>query len=221
VSADVTVPAPRAAGSDDRPDIALYAPCRLFLDGIASLIGRISAGHVVAAGTELDAVLALSAALPQPPRVLVVHAAQLDGVTTLEAVRRVVPATGVVAVGLEHGSPATLGWAQAGALGLLDETADGRELSAAIRLVARRQAWCSPGVTTSLLNHVTADRAEPRLTGRDLLTQRELEVALLMSRGLTNKEIGRRLNIQVATVKNHVHNILTKLDVPTRAQARI
>ena len=51
------------------------------------------------------------------------------------------------------------------------------------------------------------------------LTLREREVVGLVERGLSNKEIARRLGIQVATVKNHVHNILDKLGVAGRADA--
>jgi DNA-binding NarL/FixJ family response regulator len=51
------------------------------------------------------------------------------------------------------------------------------------------------------------------------LTRREREIVVLIDDGLSNKEIAQRLNIEVATVKNHVHNLLEKLHVSTRAQA--
>ena len=51
------------------------------------------------------------------------------------------------------------------------------------------------------------------------LTQREVEIVGLLARGLSNKEIAGALNIEVATVKNHVHNILEKLHVKRRSEA--
>ena len=48
------------------------------------------------------------------------------------------------------------------------------------------------------------------------LTQREREIVDLISRGLSNKEVGRQLNLQEGTVKVHLHNICTKLEVPNR-----
>jgi DNA-binding NarL/FixJ family response regulator len=51
------------------------------------------------------------------------------------------------------------------------------------------------------------------------LTQREQEIAVLIERGLSNKEIARELAIGTATVKNHVHNILEKLEVSRRGEA--
>src|SRR2546428_573739 len=50
----------------------------------------------------------------------------------------------------------------------------------------------------------------------DLLTEREAEIAALIDSGLSNKEIAKQLNVEVATVKNHVHHILEKLHVTTR-----
>ncbi len=63
---------------------------------------------------------------------------------------------------------------------------------------------------------------EPRLTPEaddGVLTVRELEVVALIAEGLTNQEIGRRLHIELATVKNHVHNVFAKLGIRRRAQA--
>jgi two-component system nitrate/nitrite response regulator NarL len=51
------------------------------------------------------------------------------------------------------------------------------------------------------------------------LTPRELEIVSLISGGLSNKEIARSLQIELATVKNHVHNILEKLGVARRTEA--
>ena len=51
------------------------------------------------------------------------------------------------------------------------------------------------------------------------MTVRELEIVELLEEGLSNKEIAARLSIELATVKNHVHNILDKLDVRSRADA--
>jgi two-component system, NarL family, nitrate/nitrite response regulator NarL len=59
----------------------------------------------------------------------------------------------------------------------------------------------------------------PREPDEGCLTRRELEVLGLLEEGLSNKQIARRLGIELSTVKNHVHNVLAKLGVARRAEA--
>src|SRR5881296_1366294 len=85
---------------------------------------------------------------------------------------------------------------------------------------SRGVAICSPRVAACLLRRVAALAAGH---GGDLpraqLTNREREIVRLIDNGLSNKEIARALGIEVATVKNHVHNILEKLQVHRRGEA--
>ena len=79
---------------------------------------------------------------------------------------------------------------------------------------------CSPRVAATLLRRVTALAAGDRSREEDVrLTARELEILELLERGMSNKDIARHLGIEVATAKNHVHNILGKLQVHGRGQA--
>jgi DNA-binding NarL/FixJ family response regulator len=89
-----------------------------------------------------------------------------------------------------------------------------------VRGVVRDELPCSPQIASTLLRRVgalasVAAPVEPRAR----LTSRELEIVHLIERGLSNKEIGRELCIEVATVKNHVHNVLEKLQVRRRTEA--
>src|SRR5436853_2470 len=77
----------------------------------------------------------------------------------------------------------------------------------------RGEAVCSPRVAARLLRRVAALAAGSVGPLRTHLTGRECEVVRLIDDGLSNKEIARGLGIEVATVKNHVHNILEKLQV--------
>ena len=91
---------------------------------------------------------------------------------------------------------------------------------AVINAAIRGEVLCSPRVAASLLRQVADVASErSRVPAIECLTSRELQVIHLMQEGLTNKEIAKRLSIALATVKNHVHNILKKLDLPRRAQA--
>ena len=93
-------------------------------------------------------------------------------------------------------------------------------LSEALTTVMAGGVVCSPLVAASLVEHVRVLTGAPAELARNgVLTHREHEILALIEDGLTNKEIARRLDIEIATVKNHVHRILVKLGVPRREQA--
>ena len=91
---------------------------------------------------------------------------------------------------------------------------------ATVESVIRGEAFCSPQVAGALFKRIAALAAEARpAESFGLLSRREQEILALVRSGLSNKEIAVRLTIEVATVKNHIHSVLTKLHVGTRAQA--
>ncbi|HEY7075690.1 MAG TPA: response regulator transcription factor, partial [Solirubrobacteraceae bacterium] len=130
------------------------------------------------------------------------------------------PARGLVAIGVPDAQERVLSFAEAGVLGFVEREAAVDELVAGIEAAARGEAHCSPRVATTLLRRITALNApsEPR-SDPAALTARERQIVELIAEGLSNKEIASRLYIEVATVKNHVHNILDKLKVSRRGEA--
>jgi DNA-binding NarL/FixJ family response regulator len=110
---------------------------------------------------------------------------------------------------------------QAGASGFLLKSVPPEELLSAIRVVAGGEAVVAPRVTRRLLERF-AGRLGPDATTRTApadLTDRETEVLLLIAQGLSNLEIGRRLQVAEATVKTHIGRILAKLGLRDRVQA--
>ncbi len=101
---------------------------------------------------------------------------------------------------------------EAGATGYLLKDATRPEMFRAIRAAARGEAVLSPSVATRLMGQVRSPAREP-------LSQRELEVLTLISRGSTNREVAGRLFISEATVKTHLLHIYAKLGVNDRAAA--
>ena len=109
---------------------------------------------------------------------------------------------------------------EAGLAGYVPHAASIDQLCAAIRSVAHGELLCSPGVAGTLRRHLASlsvGRAADG--GARMLTSREQQIVRLLARGMSNKEIARELIIEVATVKNHVHNILEKLNVRRRSDA--
>ena len=90
----------------------------------------------------------------------------------------------------------------------------------AIRAVASGEAVFGPGVAERIIGFFSAPRAAPQLPSFPELTEREEEVLSLVAQG-SNQQIARQLFVGLKTVRNHVSNILLKLQVAVRAQAVI
>ncbi|MEU4689378.1 response regulator transcription factor [Actinoplanes sp. NPDC023714] len=126
----------------------------------------------------------------------------------------------VVVVGVGESEADIVACAESGAMGYVTTTASLADLAATIVSVARDELLCPPRVAGALIRRVgvlAAAAREDRIGGR--LTPREQEVLGLLTEGLSNREIAHLLSITVATAKNHVHNILEKLEVSSRSEA--
>jgi two-component system, NarL family, nitrate/nitrite response regulator NarL len=127
----------------------------------------------------------------------------------------------VVALAVPDNGSAVLAYAEAGISGYVTTEGSLAVLTEMLCSVARGEMPCTPRVAAMLLHRVGAlagDR-EDGDDGHARLTARELEIVRLLDEGLSNKEIATRLCIQANTVKNHVHNILGKLELSRRDEA--
>ena len=112
----------------------------------------------------------------------------------------------------------------AGADGFLLKDTPPADIVAAVRAVMDGDPMLSPGATASLIRRVrsgTDERAGLAAARLERLTERELEVAVAVGRGLTNAEIARGLHLSVPTVKAHVSRLFDKLEVTNRVQIAI
>jgi DNA-binding NarL/FixJ family response regulator len=108
---------------------------------------------------------------------------------------------------------------RAGASGFLLKDDPPEQLLAAIRVVADGEALLSPAITKRVIKQFTRIRQLPPPRELDDLTQRELDVFRLITRGLSNAEISGELYISDTTVKTHITHILQKLNLRDRVQA--
>lgn len=107
---------------------------------------------------------------------------------------------------------------EAGAASYMLKTSKAEEIAEAIRATYKGQTILEPEVTGKIMNRMRA-KQEKHL--HDQLTEREMEVLLMLAQGKTNQEIADELFISLKTVKVHVSNILGKLEVQDRTQAVI
>ncbi|HEX4963461.1 MAG TPA: response regulator transcription factor [Thermoanaerobaculia bacterium] len=126
-----------------------------------------------------------------------------------------------VVLGLAREDESVGEYVEAGAHAYVLQGASPEGLVRIVRDVHERKSPSSPRVLAEVLRRIASlsrpPAAPPRLS--DPLTPREEEILALLARGLGNKEICQRLHITVQTVKNHVHAILTKLQVHRRREA--
>ena len=205
-----------AALTVDEPAVlvALVVAMRLYRDGIAEILGGVEGFRVAAARASWHE--ALPAILESQPDIVLLDMSLADSVGALAELRRIEPEPKVVVLGLTETEVDVLSWVEAGAVGYVTREQSAEEFVQTVRRVARGEMQCSPQITATLLRRVRALGAKPQQAA---LTARESEIGVLIAQGLSNKEIARRLSIELATVKNHVHNILQKLGVAGRGQA--
>jgi two-component system nitrate/nitrite response regulator NarL len=191
---------------------------RLYREGLAAALAAGGRCDVVA--TAPNGFAALEATEAHRPDVVLLDLALVDSGNAVAHLAAVDPPVKVVALGVREVPSEVIALAEAGVAGYVTRDATLDELVQVVESVARGEMVCSPRIAALLLQRVAAARG--RGARRDLdarLTPRENEIVVLIDEGLSNKQIAHRLSIEVATVKNHVHNILDKLGVEGRAAA--
>jgi len=108
---------------------------------------------------------------------------------------------------------------RAGALGYLLKVSDPEELVQAIREIYRGEPSLHPSIARKLVLNLSESKHKAPLT--ELLTEREVDVLKLVSKGLSNKDIAQELFISVSTTRSYVTTILNKLNVENRTQAAL
>ena len=145
----------------------------------------------------------------------------MDGLATLDALAAGAERPRVIVLTTFNTDDYVLRALRQGADGFLLKDADPARLVDAIRRVHAGERMLSPDVTNTLIQ-VATERPTPDATASAALgrlTEREREIAVLMAEGLTNAQIGSRLNVSMASVKAHLSHIFTKLGVDNRVSA--
>jgi DNA-binding NarL/FixJ family response regulator len=198
--------------------VAVVTEVCLYREGLAASLSRRPETDVVAtAGRRADALDLLRRACPD---VLLLDMATPGAADVVRAAGECRPVARVVALAIQESADSVLACAESGVCGYVTRDASIDDLVATLLAVARGELVCPPSIAASLFRHVgalAARRDEP--AGVGALTPREREVLALIGQGLSNKEISRRLSIGLSTVKNHVHNLLEKMNVSRRGAA--
>lgn len=142
------------------------------------------------------------------------------GIVACRTIKQAVPSAMIIMLTMSDEEADLVDAVKSGASGYLLKDASTDEVVHAVRVVAEGQSLISPSMAAKLIAEfkILAEEPEEQLPTLRL-TEREMEVLKLVARGLTNKDIAGRLFISDNTVKNHVRNILEKLQLHSRMEA--
>jgi DNA-binding NarL/FixJ family response regulator len=199
----------RVVVADDHEVVRRGLGC-LFTDSEVNIVGEAANGEE-----------AIEQTRQHKPDVVVldIRMPGMDGLDTLEKIKTEIPETRVVMMST-YDNPTYV--ARAVALGASDYVLKGSSREQILTAITRAAAG-EPAAPESMLYRIRGNMTRRR-EGNDAenpLTNRELQVLRHVALGLSNREIGRSLTISIETVKEHVQNILRKIDVADRTQAAV
>jgi DNA-binding NarL/FixJ family response regulator len=209
---------PRSGGEPIR--VAVVDDQELFRRGLTMLLGVEADIEVV--GEAGDGVAATELAASTVPDVILmdVRMPKRSGIEACVAIKEVAPTARIIMLTVSDEEADLYDAVKNGASGYLLKDSSIDEVAQAIRVVADGQSLISPSMAIKLLDEFKQmSRSDRQQVPSPRLTDRELEVLKLVAQGLNNREIAKRLFISENTVKNHVRNILEKLQLHSRMEA--
>jgi two-component system, NarL family, nitrate/nitrite response regulator NarL len=195
------------------PRLLIIGDIALFREGIENGLARTGEFHIIGSVDVREALEILGreqidvAVLDTSRRRASGQARQLLGVC---------PTLKIVAFGID-GVDDALACAEVGVRAFVGEDGSVEEISEAVRIAAQGLSICPPELTARLLDRLAEMARTSEIRRHDRLTERQDKIARMVAEGLSNKQIARELSISPATVKNHVHAILGKFDLPRRS----
>ena len=192
----------------------------LFRRGLIMLLSGDSDIEVV--GEAADGITATDLAVATVPDVILldVRMPRRTGVEACRMIKEAVPSAKIIMLTVSDEEADLYESVKNGAAGYLLKDSSIEEVAQAVRVVNEGQSLISPSMAVKLIDEFKQMSKPDRTPGPGLrLTERELEVLRLVAKGLNNREIAKQLFISENTVKNHVRNILEKLQLHSRMEA--
>jgi len=207
---------------DLSPRVLLVDDHDLFRSGLRTLLEEAGIDVVGEASTGTDALAELRNVAPD----VVVMDINMPGISGVEATRQmatIAPLTRVLVLTISDQDADVMDAILAGACGYLLKDASIHDLLAGIRAAANGESLISPAIAAKVLQQLRTAGAAPRElpTIRSELSDRETQVLKLIANGKDNAQIAADLHISPKTVKNHISNILMKLQIENRIQAAV
>jgi DNA-binding NarL/FixJ family response regulator len=214
-------PTPPSAGAD-AIRVLVVDDHALFRRGLEMVLGQEEDIAVVGEAGDGAEALALARELTPDIVLMDIRMPRRSGIEACTAIKDLVPSAKIIMLTISDEEADLYEAIRAGASGYLLKEISIDEVATAIRAVAGGQSLISPSMASKLLTEFASmiKRGDGRQqVPAPRLTERELEVLKLVARGLNNRDIAKELYISENTVKNHVRNILEKLQLHSRMEA--
>ena len=194
----------------------------LFRTGLRTLLEEQDVRIVGEASAGTEAVRLVRELAPD----VVVMDLNMPGITGVEATRQITaiaPLTRVLVLTISDQDGDVMDAILAGACGYLLKDSSIQELMRGIESAGSGESIVSPAIASKMLQRIRASSSQPEIerTIRSELSEREIEVLKLIANGKDNAQIAGELHISPKTVKNHISNILMKLQISNRIQAAV
>lgn len=196
--------------------VLIYSPVRLFGDCMAAFL--LTAESVEAVLVEHKVLDLDLKAVEFGADVALFDVTGAEAMQASRLVKSLDPDISTVAVAVTEVVDDVLACAESGFDAYVPRTARTSEMLEIVLRAQLGETVCDPKIAYSLFHELARRRASAEGFGGDHLTPREMEIARMLSRGAANKEIAAQLNVSLATVKNHVHSVLHKLQINSRSQ---
>ena len=209
-----------ATATASSPRVLLVDDNDLFRRGLRTLLVDEKVDVVGEARTGAEALAEVGTAVPD----VVVMDLNMPGMSGVEAIRQmaaVAPMTRVLVLTASHEDVDVIDAVMSGACGYLVKDSSIGELLAGIRAAANGESLISPAIAAKVLQRLRAGPSPPEDSTLAVLTDREMQVLRLIANGVDNAQIAAELHISPKTVKNHISNILMKLQIENRIQAAV
>jgi DNA-binding NarL/FixJ family response regulator len=201
-----------------RPGLFIVSGVRLYREGLVRCLSRQSSVTVIgAADTSLAAI---SGMIDHKPDIVILDVGGPGSFEFARSVNLRLPGAKIIAFAVSDVEHELLACAAAGFAGYVARNGSEDDLISAVANAMRGELQVTPRMASLLFRQVAAlSTGRPASSEPSPLTPRERQILTLVEQGMSNKEIAREVRIGSATVKNHVHSILGKLQVRRRGEA--
>jgi len=192
----------------------------LYRDGVVRTLQDSGAFDVVGTGENSAQAVQLSKEL-KPDVALLDISMPGGGLDALSEITAAKLQTRIVMLTVSESDSDVLGALNSGAAGYVLKGVGGNELVNILANIAEGGSYVSPALAARVMVAMQADKGKEIRSSLDDLTEREEQVLKLVSKGKSNKEVARELDLQEKTVKHHMTSILSKLNVRNRVEAAV